>query len=218
MNCSKADSTEGRWALVELSDAYYEPVAEFLRFGQRRENELSTNLGLMPINHYKNENYAAFVSAQSLQKPQQYEGPGGKEANANLAARLPYLLATCRFAHYLKRIVYDMIGAFKERDEMETYLNNWIMNYVSLFPARLGFWRDARIAQATPVPHLRIGGRDCQSQSDRMATRCGQRRCTPEPRTCRRSLAEFGHRPSTRAGGARTHAHMARRGGRAATR
>ena len=40
-------------------------------------------------------------------------------ANANLAARLPYLFACCRFAHYLKCIVRDKVGSFKERAEME---------------------------------------------------------------------------------------------------
>src|SRR5437667_199623 len=51
-------------------------------------------------------------------------------ANANLSARLPYLFAACRFAHYLKCIVRDKIGSFKERDEMQRWLNAWIMNYV----------------------------------------------------------------------------------------
>ena len=51
-------------------------------------------------------------------------------ANANLSARLPYLFACCRFAHYLKCIVRDKIGSFKERDDVQLWLNNWIMNYV----------------------------------------------------------------------------------------
>ena len=94
----------------------------------RREAELAKN-GFMPLSHWKNTDYAVFVGAQSLQKPAEYDDPDAT-ANANLAARLPYLFSTCRFAHYLKCIVRDKIGSFKERADMERYLNNWIMNYV----------------------------------------------------------------------------------------
>ena len=48
---------------------------------------------------------------------------------SNLAARLPYLFATCRFAHYLKCMVRDKIGSFKEREDMEMWLNKWISQY-----------------------------------------------------------------------------------------
>ena len=55
----------------------------------RREAELA-KLGLMPILHRKNTDVAAFIGAQSLQKPQEYVDPDAT-ANANLSARLPYL-------------------------------------------------------------------------------------------------------------------------------
>ena len=58
-------------------------------------------------------------------------------ANANLAARLPYLFACSRFAHYLKCIVRDKLGSFKERGDMERWLNDWIMNYVDGDPGEL---------------------------------------------------------------------------------
>ena len=90
--------------------------------------------GFMPLIHRKNSDFAAFIGAQSLQKPAEYDDPDAT-ANANLAAPLPYLFATCRFAHYLKCIVRDKIGSFKERAAMEKYLNNWIMNYVDGDPA-----------------------------------------------------------------------------------
>jgi type VI secretion system protein ImpC len=84
--------------------------------------------------HRKNSDFAAFIGAQSLQKPAEYDDPDAT-ANANLAARLPYLFACCRFAHYLKCIVRDKIGSFKERGDMERWLQNWIMNYVDGDPA-----------------------------------------------------------------------------------
>jgi type VI secretion system protein ImpC len=99
-----------------------------IAISDRREAELAKN-GFMPLVHRKNSDLAAFIGAQSLQKPQEYYDPDAT-ANANLAARLPYLFACCRFAHYLKCIVRDKIGSFKERGDMEKWLNSWIMNYV----------------------------------------------------------------------------------------
>ncbi|HOT82760.1 MAG: type VI secretion system contractile sheath large subunit [Defluviicoccus sp.] len=94
----------------------------------RREAELAKN-GFMPLLHKKNTDFAAFIGAQSLQKPFEYDDPDAT-ANANLSARLPYLFAICRFAHYLKCIVRDKVGSFKERDDMQRFLQKWIMQYV----------------------------------------------------------------------------------------
>ena len=94
----------------------------------RREAELAKN-GMMPLIHRKNTDVATFMGAQSLHKPAEYDDPDAT-ANANLAARLPYLFATCRFAHYLKCMVRDKIGSFKSRQDMESWLQDWINNYV----------------------------------------------------------------------------------------
>ncbi|MHC4654266.1 MAG: type VI secretion system contractile sheath large subunit [Planctomycetota bacterium] len=98
----------------------------------RREAELAKN-GMMPLSHWKNEDYAAFIGAESLHNPAEYDDPDAT-ANAKLAARLPYLFATCRFAHYLKCIVRDKIGSFKEREDMAAWLNRWITKYVTSDP------------------------------------------------------------------------------------
>ena len=94
----------------------------------RREAELA-KLGMMPLIHRKNTDMAAFIGAQSLHNPAEYDDPDAT-ANANLAARLPYLFATCRFAHFLKCMVRDKVGSFKSRDAMERWLNDWIVQYV----------------------------------------------------------------------------------------
>src|SRR6516162_4267582 len=93
----------------------------------RREKELA-DCGFMPISHWKNTDFAVFVGAQSLHKPAVYDDPDAT-ANANLGARLPYLFATCRFAHYLKCMVRDKIGSYKERADMERWLNDWIKQF-----------------------------------------------------------------------------------------
>ena len=99
-----------------------------IAISDRREAELAKN-GMMPLIHRKNTDVAAFIGAQSLHKPAEYDDPDAT-SNANLAARLPYLFATCRFAHYLKCMVRDKVGSYKSRTDMQAWLQDWINNYV----------------------------------------------------------------------------------------
>src|ERR1700752_2075428 len=95
----------------------------------RREFELS-NLGFLPLCHYKNPAYSVFFGAQSAQKPKKYDRPEAT-ANAAISARLPYIMATSRFAHYLTVMARDKIGSFMEASQCEDWLNRWINNYVN---------------------------------------------------------------------------------------
>jgi type VI secretion system protein ImpC len=97
------------------------------------EQELALN-GFMPLSHFKNTDYAAFIGAQSLNKPKSYN-KADATANANLAARLPYIFATSRFAHFLKKMVYRAVGKNMEREDVERWLNNWIMDFVHPNPS-----------------------------------------------------------------------------------
>lgn len=96
----------------------------------RREKELADN-GFVPLVHSKGTDYAAFFSVQSCQKAKLYDKEAAN-ANARLSTQLPYLLAMCRFAHYLKSMMRDKIGSFMSRSECELFLNRWIANYVVL--------------------------------------------------------------------------------------
>ncbi|QDT03970.1 hypothetical protein K227x_23560 [Rubripirellula lacrimiformis] len=104
-----------------------------IAISDRREAELAKN-GLMPLVFRKNSDLAAFIGAQSLNNPSIFEDDDAT-ANARLSGRLPYLFAVCRFAHYLKCIVRDKVGSFKERSDMQIWLNNWISQYVDTNPA-----------------------------------------------------------------------------------
>lgn len=95
----------------------------------RREAELS-KLGFLPLCHYKNTDYAVFFGAQTTQKPKKYDRPEAT-ANAAISARLPYIMASSRFAHYLKIMGRDKIGSFLEASDCEAWLNRWILNYVN---------------------------------------------------------------------------------------
>lgn len=98
----------------------------------RREAELS-KLGFLPLCHYKNTDYAVFFGAQTAQKPKKYGDPDAT-ANAAISARLPYIMATSRIAHFLKVMARDKIGTFMEASEAETWLNRWINQYVNASP------------------------------------------------------------------------------------
>ena len=96
----------------------------------RREKELS-DLGFISLCHCKGTDYAAFFGGQTIQKPKIYNMEDAN-ANANLSARLPYILAASRFAHYIKVIMRDKIGSFLTRENVEKYLNTWVASYVVL--------------------------------------------------------------------------------------
>lgn len=95
----------------------------------RREAELS-GLGFMPLSHYKNTDYAVFFGGQTAQKPAVYDQPEAT-ANAAISARLPYIMATSRIAHYLKVMARDKVGSFMEAEDMQNWLNRWINSYVN---------------------------------------------------------------------------------------
>ncbi len=103
-----------------------------IAISDRREAELAKN-GFMPLIFKKNSDFAAFIGAQSLQKPQEYLDPAAT-ANANLSARLPYLFASCRFAHYLKCMVRDKVGSSKTKAQLGDWLQNWLTLYIDGSP------------------------------------------------------------------------------------
>ena len=99
----------------------------------RREKELS-DLGFIAIVNSKGSNSATFFGGQTLNKPKVYDKDAAN-ANAALSARLPYILAASRFAHYLKVIARDKVGSFQTQADLTKYLNNWIANYVLVSPS-----------------------------------------------------------------------------------
>lgn len=99
----------------------------------RREAELS-KLGFLPLCHYKNTDYAVFFGAQTAQKPKKFDDPDSS-ANAEISARLPYIMATARIAHFLKVMARDKVGSFMEAADAEHWLNNWISTYVNANPS-----------------------------------------------------------------------------------
>ncbi|MBX3618830.1 MAG: type VI secretion system contractile sheath large subunit [Rhizobacter sp.] len=94
----------------------------------RREKELS-DLGFIPLVHCKNTDYAAFFGAQSAQKPKKYDSDAAN-ANASLSGQLQYMFAVSRIAHYMKAMMRDKIGSFSSVENVHSYLNKWLGQYV----------------------------------------------------------------------------------------
>lgn len=114
----------------------------------RREKELA-DLGFAALVHQKGTANAAFFSVQSCQKPKVYDSPQAT-ASARLSAQLPYIFATSRFAHYLKVMMRDKIGGYTSRLEVQTFLQKWIMQYVT------GEGASAAVKSERPLAEARI--------------------------------------------------------------
>ena len=93
----------------------------------RREKELN-DLGFISLCHCKGTDYAAFFGGQTTNKPKVYD-TSQANANARISAVLPYILASARFAHYLKAIMRDKVGSFMTAEQVSGFLNRWISNY-----------------------------------------------------------------------------------------
>ena len=100
-----------------------------IAIADRREAELS-KLGFLPLCHYKNTNYAVFFGAQSIQEPEKSSDPNSN-ADSLISSRLPYMMITSRFAHYLKVLVRDKIGSYMNKDDIQKWLSSWVVKYTN---------------------------------------------------------------------------------------
>ncbi len=96
---------------------------------ETREFEFAQE-GFIPFSFYKNRNYACFFSANSAQKPAEYDDPT-ITATMRINARLPYIFLISRIAHYLKVIQRENIGSTKSRTVLQEELNVWIKRLVT---------------------------------------------------------------------------------------
>jgi len=96
----------------------------------RREKELN-DLGFMAICHCKGSDKAAFFGGQTTNKARQYLTDSAN-ANAQVSSMLPYMLASSRFAHYIKVMMRERVGSFMSKQNVSDYLNNWLSQFVLL--------------------------------------------------------------------------------------
>ena len=113
---------------VDRKGINHKPVLENC-LTEMQEKELS-DLGFIPLCHCKFTSFAAFYSCQSVQRPKNYDREP-VSANARLSTMLHHILCVSRFAHYIKVIVRDKIGAFKSASDCENFLQEWLLGYTA---------------------------------------------------------------------------------------
>ncbi len=117
------------------------------------------NFGFIPLVMRKGSDNAAFFDAPSAKRvgkfPDTAEGKED-ETRARLGMALPYLMISCRIAHYLKVIWRENMGRVMDADKMVGEINKWLLQY-----ARKGTMDDKLVAKyplkeiqvtAEPVP------------------------------------------------------------------
>ncbi|MNB62694.1 hypothetical protein D3C81_64280 [compost metagenome] len=115
--------------LYDLGTGNQVKIPSEVMIPETREFEFS-NLGFIPLSYYKNRDYACFFSANSTQRPAQFDTPDAT-ANSRINTRLPYVFLLSRIAHYLKILQRENIGTTKDRRLLELELNNWVRSLVT---------------------------------------------------------------------------------------
>jgi type VI secretion system protein ImpD len=130
----RSGAARGGWVVGLPAVGYGTGTAETARgvtdahLTDAREKELS-DLGFVPLCHLPGTAEAAFYSTPSAQMAKTFDTTGAT-SNARLSAMLHYLLCVSRFAHYLKVIMRDRVGAFTGPADVERLLSGWLGRYV----------------------------------------------------------------------------------------
>lgn len=135
--CSAIRGMENGGKVEGLTNfTYYNDAGELVQqcptqvnFTDEREKELS-DLGFLPLIHYKNTAQAVFIGAQTTNKPKVYL-ENDATSNAAISARIPYIMISSRIAHYLKIMGRNLIGSNNNADNIQTALSKWISVYVN---------------------------------------------------------------------------------------
>lgn len=94
---------------------------------ERQERDLS-ELGFIPLMTARLTSYVVFNSNQAVWQPTRYDKAAAR-ANARLSSMLQQILCASRFAHYIKVIARDIIGAQTTPEECQKRLSDWIYYY-----------------------------------------------------------------------------------------
>lgn len=98
-------------------------------FTEQHANKL-VDLGFTPLVNRKGMDGAGFFSIPTCQHPKKY-GSEVAHAESRLSTQLRYVLTTSRFAHYIRLIIAERVGAFQSRAESERMLQAWVQRYVT---------------------------------------------------------------------------------------
>jgi type VI secretion system protein ImpC len=148
-----------------------------------RELEFA-NAGFIPLIYRKGTADACFFSVQSVKKPKKLKDPKDSECS-QLVTNLAYTFSITRIAHYVKSIMRDNIGSSADALYVQTSLERWISQYITLVvnpddltlryypfkgatvwvdarPGMIG-WYDCKISI---LPHVQFEGLDVELKMD----------------------------------------------------
>ncbi|MCK4659895.1 MAG: type VI secretion system contractile sheath large subunit [Phycisphaerae bacterium] len=111
------------------------------------------NFGFIPLVMRKGSDNAAFFDAPSAKRVAKFPDTAeGKEdeTRARLGMSLPYLMISCRIAHYLKVIWRENMGRVMDGEKMVNEINDWLKQY-----CRQGTLDD-RLAAKFPLKQIQI--------------------------------------------------------------
>jgi len=91
------------------------------------EKSLS-DFGFMSLCHSKGTQYSVFYSNPSAHEAPTYETVSAT-VNARISSMLHYMLCTSRFAHYIKIIGREKVGAFASAEDVQKYVSKWLRQY-----------------------------------------------------------------------------------------
>ncbi|NBA94153.1 type VI secretion system contractile sheath large subunit [Pseudomonas sp. R5(2019)] len=126
----------------------------------RKEFELASE-GFIPLTMRKDSDNAVFFSANSVQKPKTFSNTAeGMVAQTNymLGTQLPYMFIINRLAHYIKVLQREQIGSWKERQDLERELNNWLRQYIADQESPSADVRSRRPLRAASVEVKNVAG------------------------------------------------------------
>ncbi|MGF1688521.1 type VI secretion system contractile sheath large subunit [Photobacterium japonica] len=100
-----------------------------LQVGDRLEKQLSDS-GFIPVSPVPYSEYLVFFSNASVNLPKHYDVLGA-QVNARLSSMLQYILCVSRFAHYIKVMGREKVGAHSTADSIEREFQQWILQYTT---------------------------------------------------------------------------------------
>lgn len=88
-------------------------------------------LGFIPLSDCQDTPYSVFFSNQSVHEPRVFEDDPVATANAKISSMIQYVMCCSRFAHYLKLLARNKVGTYQNPQELENWLNTWLVEYVT---------------------------------------------------------------------------------------
>lgn len=106
-----------------------------------------SSLGFVCLLHRKWSTDSVFYGRRTVYRPRKCLTQAAR-SREKLSCMVPEMLLVSRFAHYLKRILREKVGTFKNRQALERSLNRWLARYCAIvgdsessrreFPLRTG--------------------------------------------------------------------------------